>query len=83
MPKDPRPDCYDYVRRFYRVAAYIGVRVRYHGREGVLVQKSHGDQYVHIRFDGETRVSGPFHPTDGITYLPDPSAATTKAEGSS
>lgn len=67
--RPPTPDCYDYVRRYYGVPAHIGVRVRVRDREGVLVDRKPGDQYVYIRFDGEQRVSGPFHPTDGITYL--------------
>jgi hypothetical protein len=64
----PKPDCYDYVRRYYGVPAHIGVRVRVGGREGVLAQ-ARPDQYLHIRFDGEARVSGPYHPTDDIAYL--------------
>lgn len=28
MRKPPMPDCYDYVRRYYGVPAYIGARVR-------------------------------------------------------
>ncbi len=78
-------DCYDYVRRYYGVPAYIGVRVRYKDREGVLV-KSRGDQYVYIRFDGDKRVTGPCHPTDGIIYLPvgsapDPSSPSSREPG--
>lgn len=68
--REPKPDCYDYVRNYYGVPAYIGVRVRVRDREGVLVQgKGHSDQYLHIRFDGDARVSGPYHPTDHIEYL--------------
>jgi hypothetical protein len=71
MAKIPDVDCYDYVRRYYRVPAYVGVRVRRaDGKEGALVApRGGGDQYLHIRLDGERRVSGPYHPTDGITYL--------------
>lgn len=65
----PQPDCYDYVRRTYGVPAYIGVRVRVRGREGVLVNQKPGDQYVYILFDGEQKWQGPYHPTDGIEYL--------------
>jgi hypothetical protein len=65
----PQPDCYDYVRRYYGVPAYIGMRVKVDGlAEGVLV-KSRGDQYVYFRLDGETKTRGPYHPTDGIEYL--------------
>lgn len=68
MTRNNRADCYDYVRRYYGVNAYIGMRVRADGREGVLVTST-GDQYLHIRFDGDKKVSGPYHPTDGIEYL--------------
>ncbi len=64
-----KPDCYEYVRKFYSVPAYIGMRVRYKDREGTLV-RSRGDQYVYIHFEGEKHITGPVHPTDGITYLP-------------
>lgn len=67
-------DCYDYVRRYYGVPAYIGVRVRVRNREGVLVNRGPSDQYVYIRFDGDKRVTGPFHPTDGIEYQPEAAA---------
>lgn len=66
--RPPQPDCYDYVRRYYGVPAFIGMRVRRQDRGGVLV-KSRGDQYVYIQFDGDTHVTGPVHPTDGVTYL--------------
>lgn len=66
-----QPDCYDYVRRFYGVPAYIGVRVSVRGRDGALVNHRPSDQYVYIRFDGDRRVSGPYHPTDEITYRPE------------
>lgn len=70
MRRPPTPDCYDYVRRYYGVPAYVGMRVRVREREGVLVQgRGRSDQYLHIRFDGEDKTSGPYHPTDGITYL--------------
>lgn len=65
-----RSEAYDYVRNYYNVPAYIGVRVRVGGREGTLVDPRYRDQYIYIRFDGDSRVSGPYHPTDGIEYLP-------------
>ncbi len=68
MRRATEPDCYDYVRNYYHVPAYIGMRVKVSGREGVLV-KSRADQYVYIRFDGDARIVGPYHPTDGIEYL--------------
>lgn len=75
MTRPPTPDCYDYVRRYYRVPAYIGMRVRlYDSRrdelvEGVLVKATSG-HYLSILLDGDTKPRGPYHPTDGIEYLP-------------
>lgn len=70
MSKPQQPDCYDYVRRYYGVPAYVGVRVTVSGRAGVLVKPRCADQYVHILFDGDKRMRGPYHPTDGVTYEP-------------
>ena len=63
-----KPDCYEYVRRYYKVPAYVGVRVKVRDREGVLVKSRCPDQYVYVLFDGDKRMTGPFHPTDGIEY---------------
>lgn len=65
-----RPDCYAYVRSYYDVPAYVGMRVRVGIKEGALVKAPGADQYIHILFDGDKRPRGPYHPTDGITYLP-------------
>lgn len=65
------PDPYEYVRNYYKVPAYIGVRVKVSDREGVLVKPRAPDQYVYILFDGDKRMSGPFHPTDP-TYTVQP-----------
>ncbi len=63
-------DCYEYVRNYYKVPAYVGRLVRVQGRgDGVLVNRRTSDQYIYIKFDGEKRADGPFHPTDGIDYL--------------
>jgi len=62
------PDCYDYVRRYYAVPAYIGKRVRVGGKEGVIVKANGSQQYVHIRLD-DAKHANPYHPTDGIEYL--------------
>lgn len=61
------PDCYDYVRRYYNVPAYIGVRVRVGDKEGVIVKATGSQQYVYIRLDGQKHAN-PYHPTDGIEY---------------
>ncbi len=67
-----KPDCYDYVRRYYGVPAFVCVRVSVKGRAGVLAARRRVDQYVYIRFDGNPKATGPWHPTDGITYeVPD------------
>jgi hypothetical protein len=70
MTKPQKPPPYTYVRSYYDVPAYVGMAVRVRGRSGVLVKPRRDDQYVYIRFDGETRTAGPFHPTDEIEYLP-------------
>ncbi len=63
-------DCYEYVRNYYNVPAYVGVRVRLKDKQGVLVKNSPSNQYVRIHWDGDKRPMGPYHPTDGIEYLP-------------
>lgn len=77
----PKLDCYAYIRGAYGVPAYIGVRVILRGgTAGVLVDAKHPEQYLHVRLDGASRISGPYHPTDGITYdvtgrpVPEPGA---------
>jgi hypothetical protein len=71
MPRTAtKPDCYDYVRGYYNVPAYVGVRVKFNGREGVLVDHRGAGQYVWILFDGDKGSRGPYHPTDAIEYLP-------------
>lgn len=69
------PDCYDYVRTYYGVPAFIGRLVRVKDKEGVLVNKPGAGQYIYIKFAGDKRASGPFHPTDGIDYLNEPAPA--------
>lgn len=59
-------DKLEYVRNYYNVPAYKGVRISYQGKQGVIVD---GDgPYISIRLDGET-IARPYHPKDGITYL--------------
>jgi hypothetical protein len=62
---------YTYVREYHKLPAYVGVRVRVDGRDGELVTPPRADRFVYIRFDGEVKIRGPFHPTaSGIEYLP-------------
>jgi hypothetical protein len=63
-----KPDGYDYVRSYYNVPAYVGVRVKVKDREGVIVKPRHGGQYVDVLFDGDKRPTGPYHPND-LAYL--------------
>lgn len=60
-------DCYEYVRRTYGVPAYVGVRVRIGGVEGVLVLAHTALHYVHVRFDGQ-KFAVPYHPEE-VEYL--------------
>lgn len=64
-------DCYDYVRRYYGVPAYVGTIVRHHDKRGVLVRHRTQLHYVHVRFDG-CKFSVPCHPTDELVYEPAP-----------
>lgn len=64
-----KPDCYDYIRNYYSVPAYVGMRVKVRGREGALVEAKHSQMYVHILLEGDKR-SDVYHPTDGVEYLP-------------
>lgn len=66
---------YEYVRNYYHVPAYIGMRVRVSGRLGTLVKPFRYDQCVYIRFDDAPAARGPYHPTDGIEYLPEGQSA--------
>lgn len=56
------------IRRQYGVPAVRGARVESEGRTGVLSGASNTGLYVDIRFDGEQKKSGPYHPTS-INYL--------------
>jgi hypothetical protein len=62
---------YTYARTAYNVPAYVGVRVRLDGDEGELAIPPRRDRNVYIRFDGEVKIRGPYHPTSsGIEYFP-------------
>lgn len=62
---------YEYVKRYYGVPAEPGTRVLMPGHrpteEGVIARKRCYDQYVHVRFDGQT-FSVPVHPLD-LVYV--------------
>lgn len=63
----------DYVRDYYRVPAKQGMRVTVNGKHGVIV--SFPDQYLGVRFDGET-LTVRCHPTWRVTYHTDPPTET-------
>jgi hypothetical protein len=54
-----------YVRDYYRVPAKQGMRVTVNGRDGVITDCP--DQYIAVRFDGETE-SVRCHPTWRVDY---------------
>jgi hypothetical protein len=58
-------DPLQYVRDYYGVPAYKGVKVTAYGKQGVITGAD--GPHVSIRLDGEKN-SRPYHPTDGITY---------------
>lgn len=64
--REQRHDCYDYIRRYYDVPAYIGVRVSVEGKSGVLVKARSALHYAHVKFDG-AKFSVPCHPSE-LTY---------------
>ena len=71
LPFHPLPDCYEYVCKFYKKPVHVGVVVRTgKGRRGRIARKDGTQQYVYVRFDGERRVLGPFHPLD-LDYFPE------------
>lgn len=61
----PRPviDHYEYVRNYYGVPAYPGVKVTSENKSGVIVKPKGSTQYVMVRFDGEG-FDVPVHPRD-------------------
>ena len=63
--KRPAYDELQYVRDYYGVPAYRGVRVNVYGKDGVI-EKGEG-AYIMVRVDGD-RHARPYHPTDGVTY---------------
>ena len=65
MTHAPKTDPLQYVRDYYGVPAYKGMRVSVYGKEGVITG---GDgSYICVRVDGQKH-SGNYHPTDGVVY---------------
>ncbi|RYY67683.1 MAG: hypothetical protein EOO12_00055 [Chitinophagaceae bacterium] len=61
-----KPNEFDYINRTYGLSMSRGSRVEYTGdksgpKQGVVT--SAAGAHVNIRFDGETKSIGPFHPT--------------------
>jgi hypothetical protein len=70
MTKKTKPDCYEYVRNYYKVPAYVGVRVESKDAKyakGVIVAARSDLHYVHVRFDG-VKFAVNVHPSD-LKYL--------------
>lgn len=63
---------FDAIRRYYGVSAKRGGRVRCveRGGERLATILSCDGQYLWVRFDGEKRRRGPFHP-HWLSYLRD------------
>lgn len=74
---------FDYIRRFYGVAAKRGGRVEVRQQNGAvfLGTITRATHHVFIRVDGVSH-SRPYHPTDpAITYLPDRRAVEGVRDG--
>lgn len=68
----PPHDPFEYIRNYYRVAAFKGARVEIEVAGKLCTGSIVGadGQYIRIRFDGDAKVfPGVFHPTDGVKYL--------------
>jgi hypothetical protein len=59
-----------YIRAYYKVPAQRGGRVRYRGKPGRILSTT--GHYLWLMLDGETRRTGPCHPTWEMEYLPAP-----------
>lgn len=60
----------EYIRNHYGVPAKIGARVKYtyKGEKMGTITSAQGSHLM-IRFDGDKKPTGPFHPTWEIEYL--------------
>ena len=62
-----KPDQFDYINRTYAVSLGRGSRVEYTGdkksgpRQGVVTSAE--GAHINVRFDGDSKATGPFHPT--------------------
>ena len=61
----------EYISKTYNVPAKVGARVMYEGNGYIQNGTIVGSRNAHllIRFDGDTKCRGCYHPTWEITYL--------------
>lgn len=65
--------CIEYIRAYYGVACYIGQRVRFEGRDAVIIGAK--GAYLRLWFSGTRKRDGLlYHPTWHMEYLPEQSA---------
>lgn len=62
----PKFDKLQYIRDYYQVPAYKGMRVQIGTKQGVIMGAD--DCYIRVQLDG-AKIAQPYHPTDGVTYL--------------
>lgn len=66
------PDQFSYINSHYGLSVKRGTRLEYSGNKnktklGTVTSAS--GAHINIRFDGEAKATGPFHPTWAIRYL--------------
>lgn len=60
-------DC-EYVREYYGVSAYVGKRISFKGRLGIISEDR--GNYIGVNFDDDKPgIVLNVHPTDGVEYL--------------
>lgn len=62
------PDAFAYINQYYHLSlkkgsGVIDEKTKKHGQ----VDRADG-QYIYIRWDGNSKATGPYHPTDGLEY---------------
>lgn len=62
----------EYIRRYYKVPAEKGARVRFEGKAGTILSGASGP-YLRVRLDGE-KWARTYHPTWHLEYDADPDA---------